>query len=124
MSFNRFEVISTLYNTLQDSLKLVRRKEDDNCAYFYTLTSKDTREVHFAQQRQRIMKQNGYDVRVLPYSKIKPTLRKRTEEKDLDIITNLINKRREMKWNLILSDSILSYQITWNEIQSNYIKFI
>ena len=36
MSFNRFEVISTLYNTLQDSLKLVRRKEDGK---LYTIKS-------------------------------------------------------------------------------------
>ena len=36
MSFNRFEVISTLYNTLQDSLKLVKKKEDGK---LYTIKS-------------------------------------------------------------------------------------
>ena len=36
MSFNRFEIISTIYNTLQDSLKLVRRKEDGK---LYTIKS-------------------------------------------------------------------------------------
>ena len=36
MSFDRFEIISTLYNTLQNSLKLVRKKDDGK---LYTIKS-------------------------------------------------------------------------------------
>ena len=72
--------------------RVLRPKEGCNYAYFYSLTSKDTREMEFSQRRQSIMKQNGYEVKVLPYNRIKRKLKPDNDAKDLEMIETMIEK--------------------------------
>ena len=69
--------------------RVLRPKEGYNYAYFYSLTSKDTREMDFSQKRQSIMKQNGYEVRVLHYNKIQEKLKVYNQADELELIKKI-----------------------------------
>ncbi|EDR23627.1 rad25/xp-B DNA repair helicase, putative [Entamoeba dispar SAW760] len=77
--------------------RILRAKDGTNSAYFYTLTSKDTREMYFSQRRQRVMRQNGYTFKVIDSAVIKP-LRKEDpakEGKDINYVTEMLKKKDE-----------------------------
>ena len=75
--------------------RVLRPKQGHNYAYFYSLTSKDTREMEFAQRRQSIMKQNGYEVKVIPYQRIKRTLKGiRDKEDEMMLINDILTGKK------------------------------
>ena len=72
--------------------RILRAKEgatgDRPTAYFYTLTSQDTREMYFSQKRQFFLLDKGYVFRIMNLARLKP-LRpedRKSEEKTIDRI--------------------------------------
>ncbi|KAL7717759.1 DNA 3'-5' helicase [Entamoeba marina] len=54
-------------------------------AYFYSLTSQDTKEIYFSQKRQRFLLDKGYEYKLMPLQDIK-TLHHENEKKDTKLI--------------------------------------
>ncbi|ELP91292.1 DNA repair helicase XPB2, putative [Entamoeba invadens IP1] len=60
-------------------------------AYFYTLTSQDTREMYFSQKRQHFLLDKGYVFKTINLQKIMP-LKPENKKQDQIVINNIINK--------------------------------
>ena len=69
--------------------RVLRKKEEYNYAYFYSLISKNTREVEFSEKRQKIMQENGYEVSILEYDKIKKKLKVYNEFEEMELIKQI-----------------------------------
>jgi DNA excision repair protein ERCC-3 len=71
--------ISGTYGSRQEEAqrlgRVLRPKEGDNQAFFYSLVTGDTREQHFAFMRQRFLCEQGYDYKIIyDYRQIKQSI--------------------------------------------------
>ena len=52
--------------------RILRPKDDENLAHFYTLVTRDTRDQEFAANRQKFLTEQGYRYEILYEDEVAP----------------------------------------------------